>query len=56
MLATDANPLAIAQRLREHEPPLIGRIHDGRLLLDPRTLRDDELPLAGAAAAMAISR
>jgi L-seryl-tRNA(Ser) seleniumtransferase len=56
MLATDADPLAMAQRLREHEPPLIGRIHDGRLLLDPRTLSDDELPLAGAAVAMAIGR
>lgn len=29
---------ALAARLRAHEPPILGRIQDDRLLLDPRTL------------------
>jgi hypothetical protein len=29
--------------LREHDPPVIGRIHEDRVLLDPRTLADSEL-------------
>ncbi|MEA2287453.1 MAG: hypothetical protein QOJ21_3496, partial [Solirubrobacteraceae bacterium] len=28
---------------------LVGRIQDGRLLLDPRTLADDEVDVAGDA-------
>ena len=32
----------LAQRLRAGEQPVIGRIRDGLLLLDPRTLTDDE--------------
>ena len=39
-------PDALAARLRAGDPPLIGRIEDGRLLLDPRTLTDDEALLA----------
>src|SRR4051812_29449920 len=31
---------------RAGEPPLVGRIQDGRLLLDPRTLTDEEADLA----------
>jgi L-seryl-tRNA(Ser) seleniumtransferase len=38
-----AEPVAVARRLRLGEPPVIARIHDGRVLLDPRTLADDEL-------------
>jgi len=33
---------------------VIGRIHDGRVLLDPRTLSDDELELAAAGARAAL--
>ncbi len=33
---------ALAAALRAGDPALVGRIHDGRLLLDPRTLTDDE--------------
>jgi L-seryl-tRNA(Ser) seleniumtransferase len=33
---------ALAAALRAGEPALVGRIHGGRLLLDPRTLSDDE--------------
>ena len=37
---------AIEQRLRRSDPPIIGRIADGRVLLDLRTIsprEDDEL-------------
>jgi L-seryl-tRNA(Ser) seleniumtransferase len=40
---------ALAAALRQGEPPLIGRIEAGRLLLDPRTLADDELEAAARA-------
>jgi L-seryl-tRNA(Ser) seleniumtransferase len=32
----------LARRLRAGDPPVLGRIHEGRLLLDPRTLTDEE--------------
>jgi L-seryl-tRNA(Ser) seleniumtransferase len=32
----------LLRRLREHEPPLIGRIEQERVLLDPRTVLPDE--------------
>jgi L-seryl-tRNA(Ser) seleniumtransferase len=39
----------LARRLRMGEPPVFGRLQRGRLLLDPRTISDEELPrLAGA--------
>jgi L-seryl-tRNA(Ser) seleniumtransferase len=37
---------ALAAALRAGDPPLVGRIQDGRLLLDPRTLTDEEADLA----------
>ena len=45
------SPDELAARLRAADPPVIGRIEDGRLLLDPRTLTDDELPLVARALA-----
>ena len=33
----------LAAALRAGEPPVVGRIRDGRLLLDVRTIRDGEL-------------
>ena len=45
---------ALAARLRAGEPPVIGRIEAGRLLLDPRTLSDGELEAAGRAVAAAL--
>ena len=33
----------LAPRLRTGEPPVVGIVRDGKLLLDCRTLRDDEL-------------
>jgi L-seryl-tRNA(Ser) seleniumtransferase len=37
---------SLAARLRLHEPPVIGIVRDGRLLLDCRTLSDDEVAAA----------
>jgi L-seryl-tRNA(Ser) seleniumtransferase len=48
-VALDGEPEALARALRANEPPVIGRIHDGRLLLDPRTLTDEEVPLLARA-------
>jgi L-seryl-tRNA(Ser) seleniumtransferase len=49
-VSADADPVALSRALREADPPVIARIHDGRVLLDPRTLSDDEVELAAAAA------
>jgi L-seryl-tRNA(Ser) seleniumtransferase len=44
-----ADPVALMRRLRLSEPPVIARIHEGRVLLDPRTLTEGELePLISA--------
>jgi L-seryl-tRNA(Ser) seleniumtransferase len=40
---------SLAAPLRHGDPPLVGVVRDGRLLLDCRTLRDDELPEVEAA-------
>ncbi|MEP6977421.1 MAG: L-seryl-tRNA(Sec) selenium transferase [Thermoleophilia bacterium] len=40
---------ALAAPLREGDPPVVGIVRDGRLLLDCRTLRDDELDEVAAA-------
>ena len=47
-LAAELDPSALAEALRAGDPPLIARIHDGRVLLDPRTLSPDEIPQAAA--------
>jgi len=47
------SPDALAARLRAGDPPVVGRIEGGRLLLDPRTLAVDELDAAGRAVAAA---
>jgi L-seryl-tRNA(Ser) seleniumtransferase len=41
--------VTLADALRTGEPPIVGRIADGRLLLDVRTLSDEEADLAAAA-------
>lgn len=43
------DPDALAATLRRGEPPVVGRIADGRLLLDPRTMTDEEADRAAAA-------
>jgi L-seryl-tRNA(Ser) seleniumtransferase len=45
----DVSADALAARLRAADPPVVGRIEAGRLLLDPRTLADDEIPLVARA-------
>jgi len=45
---------ALAARLRAGEPPVLGRIAGGRLVLDPRTLTDSEAEAAGAAVRAAL--
>jgi L-seryl-tRNA(Ser) seleniumtransferase len=52
----DVDPAALSAALRAGDPPVIGRIGDGRLLLDPRTLSEDEVPLVAAAARAALER
>ncbi len=40
---------ALEARLREHTPPVIGRIEEDRFLMDPRTMADDELSVVAGA-------
>ena len=47
--------MELLRRLREHEPPLIGRIADERVLLDPRTVLPDEDDVVVDAVAGALS-
>jgi L-seryl-tRNA(Ser) seleniumtransferase len=44
----------LAQPLRAGDPPVVGIIRDGRLLLDCRTLTDDEV--GDAAASITVAR
>ena len=49
VVSLEADPEPLARALRHADPPVIARIHDGRVLLDPRTLTDADVePLAGA--------
>ena len=49
VVAIAGPPDELAARLRAADPPVVGRIQDGRLLLDPRTLAEEEIePVAGA--------
>ena len=43
------NPDATAARLRAGDPPVLARIQDGRVLLDPRTMGDEEVAWVAAA-------
>jgi L-seryl-tRNA(Ser) seleniumtransferase len=49
VVAVAGPPAALAARLRAADPPVAGRIQDGRLLLDPRTLAEDEIDVVAAA-------
>jgi L-seryl-tRNA(Ser) seleniumtransferase len=51
-----ALPEELAAPLRASDPPVVGIVRDGRLLLDCRTLRDDEVDEAAAAVAACRSR
>src|SRR4051812_1787275 len=52
-VALPGAPDALAAALRRGDPPVVGRLEDGRLLLDPRTLADDEIEPAARAVAAA---
>ncbi len=52
--AAGVSPDELAARLRLGDPPVVGRIEAGRLLLDPRTLAADEIEAAGRAVAAAL--
>ena len=43
-------PNTLADRLREADPPIIARIADGRVLLDPRTIFPDQIETVARAA------
>jgi L-seryl-tRNA(Ser) seleniumtransferase len=48
-VALPGDPVALAAGLRASTQAVLARIHEGRLVLDPRTLAPDELdPVAGA--------
>jgi L-seryl-tRNA(Ser) seleniumtransferase len=53
-VAIEGDAEVLAARLRAGEPPVVGRIHEGRLLLDARTVLagEDEAMLAAVAAAV----
>ena len=55
VVSLDADPEPLARALRHGDPPVIARIHDGQVLLDPRTLADDEVELVAGAARAALS-
>jgi len=54
-LQVAGDPVTLAARLRTADPPVIARIHDGRVVLDPRTLSDDEIETVIAAARQALA-
>lgn len=49
----DRSVQTLAAALRQGEPPVLARLHEGRLLLDVRCLQDRELPRLAAAVAAA---
>jgi L-seryl-tRNA(Ser) seleniumtransferase len=52
LVVLDPGPLGadgLALRLRLADPPVVARIHDGRVVLDPRTIQDAEFPAVAAA-------
>jgi len=51
----EAGPDALLARLRENEPPVIARIVDDRVVLDPRTMSDEEATLAAVAVREALA-
>jgi L-seryl-tRNA(Ser) seleniumtransferase len=55
-VALPGDPVALATALRTRAPAVLARIHEGRILLDPRTLADDELAPVAEAARGALER
>jgi L-seryl-tRNA(Ser) seleniumtransferase len=55
-VALAGSPAPLAAALRAGDPPVVARIHDGEVLLDPRTLAADELESLADAARRALAR
>jgi L-seryl-tRNA(Ser) seleniumtransferase len=55
-VSSSQSPEALARALREGDPPVVARIHEGRLLLDPRTVDEDELDALAQAVRVALGR
>jgi L-seryl-tRNA(Ser) seleniumtransferase len=55
VVAVSGSPDALAARLRAADPPVVARIQDGRLLLDPRTLAEEDVDVVAAAVRAALS-
>jgi L-seryl-tRNA(Ser) seleniumtransferase len=55
-LEASADPAATVARLRQGDPPVIARIHEDRVVLDPRTLRDEDVEPLVAAVREALGR
>jgi L-seryl-tRNA(Ser) seleniumtransferase len=55
-VALGGSPAPLAAALRAGDPPVVARIHDGEVLLDPRTLATDELESLADAARRALAR
>jgi L-seryl-tRNA(Ser) seleniumtransferase len=53
-LSADAGAAALARALRDGDPPVIARIHDGRVLLDPRTIDSADVAAATGAVRRAL--
>lgn len=51
----ETDPAALAAALRAGEPPLLPRLSDGRVIVDPRTLLDGELDAAACAIRVALT-
>jgi L-seryl-tRNA(Ser) seleniumtransferase len=54
-VALPGDPAALATRLRVGEPSVICRVHEGRALLEVRTVADEELDALAAAARAALA-
>jgi L-seryl-tRNA(Ser) seleniumtransferase len=39
------SPNTLEKRMRDNDPPIIGRIESDMFVMDPRTVREDELPI-----------
>jgi L-seryl-tRNA(Ser) seleniumtransferase len=55
-VALAGSPAPVAAALRDGDPPVVARIHDGEVLLDPRTVVDNELEALADAARRALAR
>jgi L-seryl-tRNA(Ser) seleniumtransferase len=54
-LPGDHDPVLLAHHLRTGEPPVVARIHEGQVVLDPRTVAEDEVEALVSAVRAAIA-